>query len=249
MKVIYHRNFEDVYTFDPAAQKGRMEVIRDELKGIYPFVLPQPATLEDLLRAHTPSLVERVKKEGVFDIAALSCGGAIKASEIALSEPSFGLIRPPGHHAGKDFNGGFCYFNNIAVSLLYLRDKKGLKRFLIVDIDLHYGNGTYDIFKDDKDVTFINMEGARGEIYIENLKKSLEALSGTYDMLSVSCGFDCYIKDWGGYLTTEDYRILGAILKDFSKKLSFGRRYALLEGGYYLLDLGKNVKSFLEGFF
>ena len=248
MKVVYHRDYEKVYTMDPAAKEGRMERIRDALKGIYDFITPDPAKEEDILRVHTRNLLELVKRQGVYDIALLAAGGAIKAGEIAMDEPSFALIRPPGHHAGKNFNGGFCYFNNLAVAIEYLRAKKGLSRFLIVDIDLHYGNGTFDIFKNDPDVFFLNMEGMPSEKYLRTLKERLEKIKDEYHMLCVSAGFDCYELDWGGFLRTEDYKKIGEILRDFSIKKCLGRRFAVLEGGYYLPDPGKNAKSFLEGF-
>ena len=249
MKVVYHEEFNRVYSMDPAAKEGRIRVIKEALEGLYPFVAPEPASEEDLLRVHTRRLVELVKRQGVYDIASLAAGGAIKASQIALREPSFGLIRPPGHHAGRDFNGGFCYFNNIAVAIAYLREKEGLSRFLIVDIDLHYGNGTVDIFSSDPKVSFLNMEGMEEGRYIETLKRRLSEKKNSYDMLCVSAGFDCYEKDWGGFISTEGYRVIGEVLKKFSERFCSGRRFAVLEGGYYLEDLGKNVRSFLDGFF
>ena len=81
--------------------------------------------------------VERNKL--VFEIASLAAGGAITTAEIALNEPAFGIIRPPGHHAGRGFNGGFCFFNNIAVAMQKLVQEKKIDKALIVDIDLHYG--------------------------------------------------------------------------------------------------------------
>ncbi len=185
----------------------------------------------------------------MYDIASLSAGGAIKAAEVALEEPSFALIRPPGHHAGKNFNGGFCYFNNVAVAIAYMKDIHNLSRFMIVDIDLHYGNGTADIFSGDHDVSFLNMEGMPEERYIETLKERLKGFEREFDMLAVSAGFDCYEKDWGGFISTEGYREIGTILKSFSERFCKGRRFAALEGGYYIEDLGINAKSFLERFF
>ena len=133
--------------------------------------------------------------------------------------------------------------------MAYLKEKEGLSRFLIVDIDLHYGNGTADIFSLDPQVGFLNMEGMEEEKYVETLRKRLSEKEGRYDMLCVSAGFDCYEKDWGGFISTEGYKVIGEVLKRFSEKFCFGRRFAVLEGGYYLEDLGKNVRSFLDGFF
>ncbi|HUV46194.1 MAG TPA: histone deacetylase family protein, partial [Dehalococcoidia bacterium] len=75
----------------------------------------------------------------------------------------------------------------------------------------------------------------------EHLGKAKE-----YDIIGVSAGFDTYEKDWGRSLKTEDYNTIGSMIKETAKSCK-GRRFALLEGGYYIPDLGKNVKSFLEG--
>jgi acetoin utilization deacetylase AcuC-like enzyme len=245
MKIIFHEGYEQVYSYDPAAKAGRIESIVEALKG-YKFVLPQSADEEDLLLVHTQSLIESVKGDRtVFELAILAAGGAITAAEIAMSEPAFGLIRPPGHHAGRYFNGGFCFFNNMAIAVQRLIQQKKLNRALIVDIDLHYGNGTHDIFGGRKDVMFLNMECQERQRYLDELRGSLEKTKG-YDIIGVSAGFDTYEKDWGRSLETEDYKTIGSMIKEAAKSCQ-GRRFALLEGGYYIPDLGKNVKSFLDG--
>src|SRR4030042_1033954 len=82
-----------------------------------------------------------------FDPAA-AAGGAIKAAQIAMEgEVSFGLIRPPGHHASPDGCWGFCFFNNIAVALARLQSEDLIENALILDFDLHFGDGTNNIFE------------------------------------------------------------------------------------------------------
>ncbi len=71
-------------------------------------------------------------------------------------------------------------------------------------------------------------------------------MSKGYDIIGVSAGFDTYEKDWGRSLKTADYYTIGNIIKEAAGSCR-GRRFALLEGGYYVADLGKNVRSFLEG--
>ena len=82
---------------------------------------PLPASKEDILRVHTDEHVKSVEREGVYEIAALAAGGAIKAAQIGLTEPCFAVIRPPGHHASADSAWGFCYFNNMAIALEKLK--------------------------------------------------------------------------------------------------------------------------------
>lgn len=222
-----------------------MEAILQALKD-HQLVSPEPATEDDLLLVHTRSLVDSVRMEpALFEIACLAAGGAIATAQISLCEPAFGLIRPPGHHAGRSFNGGFCFFNNMAVAIEKLIREKKIARALIVDIDLHYGNGTEDIFANRGDIIFLNMECQERKAYLMELEQRLQEAKD-YDIVAVSAGFDTYEKDWGRSLKTEDYRIIGEMITEAAKPCQ-GRRFALLEGGYYLPDLGRNVESFLRG--
>jgi acetoin utilization deacetylase AcuC-like enzyme len=86
----------------------------------------------------------------------LAAGAALGAQEIALSgENVFSLMRPPGHHAGRDSLGGFCYFNNIAIAIAKALIK--IKKAVILDLDCHHGNGTQDIFLGDNRVLYISL--------------------------------------------------------------------------------------------
>lgn len=213
------------------------------ISGIAEFVEPQPVSVDDLLLCHSTSLIESVREHrDVFEIAALAAGGAAKAAEIALDRPSFALVRPPGHHAGFNFNGGFCFFNNIAIAVKKLAACGLVKRALIVDIDLHYGNGTFDIFSNDPEVDFRNISAHSREDFFEQLDQSIED-AGDFDIVACSAGFDTYIRDWGQLLLTSDYKTVGARLASCHKHV-----FSVLEGGYYLQDLGKNVRTYLEGF-
>lgn len=93
-----------------------------------------------------------------FELALLAAGGALQASElVARGEVKrvFALLRPPGHHAGRTFGGGFCFFNNLALAVESLK-ARGFNRVLILDIDAHHGNGTQDVFYEDPQVLFIS---------------------------------------------------------------------------------------------
>ena len=116
MKVVYHPRYIEVYSSDPAAAPGRIEAIYRELKGRFDFVEPEPAAEADLRLAHTQEHIDSIirRDSHLYEVAILAAGGAIKAAELAMSgQPTFALIRPPGHHASSDSGWGFCFFNNI----------------------------------------------------------------------------------------------------------------------------------------
>jgi len=250
LKVVYHERYREVYSSDPASQPGRMESIYKELQGRFEFVKPEPAREEDLLLVHGKGHVEYVKAHPlVYEIALSAVGGAIKASEIALtSEPAFGLIRPPGHHASPNSSWGFCYFNNIAISIEKLRREGRIDRALIVDIDLHYGDGTANIFQGIGEVTYFHPNGWNRQAFLDEISSFLKAEKNeAVDIVAVSAGFDRHEQDWGGMLKTEDYFSIGKMIKEFAEKACNGKRYAVLEGGYNHSVLGKNAYAFLEG--
>jgi acetoin utilization deacetylase AcuC-like enzyme len=247
MKVVYHRRYEEVYSQDPAAEAGRMESIYDELCGQFRFIEPMSVDEEKLRVVHTQGHIDSIKKRELYDNALLAVGGAIRASEIAMEgEPSFGLIRPPGHHASSSGCWGFCFFNNIAISIEKLRRTGEMKKACIVDIDLHYGDGTANIFASKSGVSYYHMSAGGREQQLGNLSDYFSS-EKSCQVLAVSAGFDRHEKDWGGTLKTRDYEEIGRMMRDYAERRCDGRRYAVLEGGYDHQVLGKNVKAFLEG--
>lgn len=247
MKVVYHEKYREVYSGDPAARAGRMESIYEQLYDRFEIVKPDSASEDDLKMVHTQSHIDSVKGSGVYENALLAVGGALKASELAIEgKPAFGLIRPPGHHASSDHCWGFCFFNNIAISIEKLRRKLRIRKALIVDIDLHYGDGTANIFHTIPEVSYFHLPGGEREQQLEALSNYLGG-EGNYDIIAVSAGFDRHVEDWGGTLTTEDYKEIGKMMKKFAERECNGRRYGVLEGGYNHQVLGKNVRCLLEG--
>ncbi|MEM4280007.1 MAG: histone deacetylase family protein [Archaeoglobaceae archaeon] len=241
MKIVFHPDFYKVYASDPAAEAGRMEAIVRELRD-YEFVQPEKATEDDILLVHTKAHYEFVKSEGeVFDVAMLAVGGAILASKIAFAEPAFALIRPPGHHASPESAWGFCYFNNVAIAVRKMLVEGKVKSAVIVDFDLHFGDGTANVFRGDESVKYYHMSG-------NNIGGIEDFLRGSdFEVVAVSAGFDRHKEDWGGLLETEDYTEIGKIIAEICEKRN-AKRFAVLEGGYNHRVLGKNVRAFIKGF-
>lgn len=244
MKVVFHPDFYKVYVSDPAAEPGRMEAVVKELQGMVRFVEPHEASLEEILLAHSLDHVNEVKKEELYDIAALAAGAALLTAEISLEEPCFGLLRPPGHHASAGSCWGFCYFNNMAIALLSLYTRKKIKSAHILDFDLHYGDGNVNILEARSFVTIHNPDDQDRDRYLKEVRSRLEETS--VDMIAISAGFDNHINDWGGVLLTSDYYDMGVMVKEAARK-SGGKYFAILEGGYNHSVLGKNVKALIEG--
>jgi acetoin utilization deacetylase AcuC-like enzyme len=248
MKIIFHQRFYEVYTHDPAAAAGRMESMVKALEKEFEFVEPEPASEKDLARVHGRQHIQWVKAEPmVYEIGLLAAGGAILSGEMAFDgEPAFGLIRPPGHHASPHSCWGFCYFNNIAIAIKRLISEEKIKRGLILDFDLHYGDGTSNIFGSSTEVSYFHPEGTNRESFLKDLQRCLQT-ERSYEIIAVSAGFDRHKEDWGGLLKTEDYLAIGRWVKEFALQNCRGRRFGVLEGGYNHSVLGRNVESFLQG--
>jgi acetoin utilization deacetylase AcuC-like enzyme len=248
MKVIFHPRFYEVYTSDPAAAPGRMEPMVKALEKEFEFVQPEPASEKDLARVHGRQHIQSVKSEPiVYEIGLLAAGGAILAAEMAFEgTPAFGLIHPPGHHASPHSCWGFCYFNNIAIAIKRLISEEKIRSALILDFDLHFGDGTSNTFSGSTSVSYFHPEGSRREGFLEEVQRSLKT-ERPCDIIGVSAGFDRHEEDWGGLLKTEDYFTIGKWAKEASLERCQGRRFGVLEGGYNHSVLGKNVKSFLQG--
>lgn len=156
-----HPESPDRITGAVAALKNRPHV----------WLEPQPCADQDILRVHSPALLEAVKTgqffdadtprfPAIFELARLAAGAAILAAERAVAgEPAFSLMRPPGHHAERNRVMGFCYFNNIAVAVARtLSDRASvIRKVAILDFDCHHGNGTEDVFHGDERVLFASL--------------------------------------------------------------------------------------------
>ncbi len=183
--------------------------------------------------------------------------------------PAFSLMRPPGHHAGRDRVAGFCYFNNLALACGHLLKTGKAKRVAILDVDVHHGDGTESLVLGNEAIRFCSLhqfplypgtgaasrgnceniplpEGTDEDAYLSALEPALERLLRfTPDVLAVSAGFDTYKEDplAGLKLDVKTYKRIGKLIA--ATKLP---RFAVLEGGY-ADAMPKLVESFLDGFF
>ncbi|MCC6548061.1 histone deacetylase [Candidatus Sumerlaeota bacterium] len=145
------------------------------IAGRFHFATPDPATREDILRAHTERHFARISAvagrrgridpdtvhcEHTAEIALLAAGAAIDATRSVVkgeASRTMALVRPPGHHATRDRAMGFCFYNNVAVAVRWLQSVEPGTRAAIIDFDVHHGNGTQDIFYEDPDVFFFSI--------------------------------------------------------------------------------------------
>ncbi|MFB3925930.1 MAG: histone deacetylase family protein [Syntrophales bacterium] len=244
MKVIYHEDFNQVYTLDPAAAEGRIRAIVDVIRDHVTFVEATPAQEKDISAVHTPYHIEDVKRMGIYDIAALAAGGAVEAAKTGLNEPCFGLIRPPGHHASANSSWGFCYFNNMAIALKRLKKDGDIKRALVLDIDLHFGDGTVNILGSSGFVEIHNPSASSPADYMKQVVRALSVKET--DIIGISAGFDYAREDWGGVLSEADYTEIGRLVKETAERCGAGY-FAILEGGYNHSVLGRNCMALLKG--
>ncbi len=270
MKIIFHEKCLEFGRPGHPESSQRVARAKRYLQDRYDIIRPEAATEEEVGLVHTKRLIKVLKDldfynpdcpryPDIYDYAMLAVGGA----QLARSKEGFSLMRPPGHHAGKDFIGGFCYLNNLAVAV-----KWSGKKTLIVDFDVHHGNGTQDIFFKDDQVTYLSIHKTplypgTGKISEANcLNFPVKKIKGTDEYLqifdqalqkvnlegmeqvAVSAGFDTYEKDplVSLNLSFEAFRLIGERIKDIGLPT-----FSVLEGGYSESDLGRCIQEYLQG--
>ncbi len=252
MKILFDDTFyTSDYAVDGAAVPGRLEAIMTVLSAdrTFEIVRPQPASEAAVRLAHSQHYVDTVKLNApLYAMAALAAGAAIAAANVALTgTPAFACLRPPGHHASRESTWGYCVFCNMGIALLQLKQAGHIESAFVLDFDAHTGDGTKDVLSQWKTCHILNPYAEDSEAYLKEIQAVTKDIPAV-DIVGVCAGFDSYYKDVGRKLTTFDFYRIGVLMKQFSHKAAQGRRFAILEGGYYLPDLGKNVLAFCQGF-
>jgi acetoin utilization deacetylase AcuC-like enzyme len=261
------------------------------------FALAPQATLEQLQRVHSRKYIESIMNaapmHGFFSLdedtwmnphtlpAALhAAGAAVAGVDLVMGgevRAAFCNVRPPGHHAEKTKAMGFCFFNNVAVGAAHALAAHNLQRVAIIDFDVHHGNGTQDIFNNEKNVLlcssfqhpFYPFSGAEqtnnniiniplpanshGKLFREKVQTTwlTRLLEFSPEMIFFSAGFDAHDQDTLAHLSfiEEDYSWITTEVKKIADQTCSGRMVSILEGGYCLDVLGKCVVEHVGAMF
>lgn len=273
------------------------ELARNSIDSLLEFIEPGPADRARLMLVHDTDYIDYVYNNapvaGIFQLdpdtsmnphslnAALHAAGAVILGVDRVmagkNRAAFCAVRPPGHHAERGRAMGFCIFNNVAVGAAWALKEYSLQRVAIVDFDVHHGNGTEDIFRDNPAVmlcsTFqhpfypysgadtrsdhiINVAlpaGTNGKAFRDAFSSrcipALEAFKP--ELLLISAGFDAHVEDPLAQLQLleDDYRWITTEIRKIADRHAGGRIVSTLEGGYALDALGRSVVAHLQALY
>ncbi|MDZ4203119.1 MAG: histone deacetylase family protein [Gallionella sp.] len=278
---------------------ARLHAIEDQLiaSGLMDYLQSHEApeaTRGQLLRVHDADYLDSVAaaapQQGMvyldgdttmspltYPAALRATGAAVMAVDLVMAgkvENAFCNIRPPGHHAERGRAMGFCIFNNVAVAAAHALEAHGLERVAIADFDVHHGNGTEQIFRDDPRVMlcstfqhpFYPHCGAdSGNEHIINVPLAAGAGSEEFrtavtqhwltalerfqpQLLLISAGFDAHRDDDMSMLRLGDgdYVWVTGELKSIAERFAQKRIVSVLEGGYDLPSLGRSATAHIK---
>lgn len=285
-------------------RKERLEIILKSIKEISLDIDIKEAPLaniKDIFLVHPKKYIENifssipisglkgVEKEPYADtllcpnskISILrSCGAGIAAADSLIKDNRkriFCAVRPPGHHAETNRANGFCFINNIAVTARYLQNKYKINKIAIIDFDVHHGNGTQEIFFNDKTILYGSIHefplfpgtGSEKEIGIGNIFNApiKSGTDGKYfikilenkilenvnkfkpEIILISAGFDAHKRDHLAHINLEskDYYKITKKIIEIANVHCQGRVISFLEGGYDLIALSESIKEHFFG--
>ncbi len=193
----------------------------------------QPAPLDAVLRVHQAAYIERLQATALlggghldadtylnahsYDAAMTAAGGLLQVIDAVLrgeADNGFALVRPPGHHALPDWGMGFCLLANVAIGARWAQDWHGVDRVLIVDFDVHHGNGTQEIFYRDPSVMFFSLHESP---YYPGTGEAAETGDGPGEGTTINVPFPAYTGE-EGYLAALD-QILAPAAREFEPEL------------------------------
>jgi acetoin utilization deacetylase AcuC-like enzyme len=264
------------------------------LSDVLRFFDAPEVTESQLLRVHTQNHLETMRSMApasgyarldpdtvispdTLQAARRAAGAVVAAVDLVISgemESAFCGVRPPGHHAESNRAMGFCLYNNIAVGAAHALQEHGLKKVAIVDFDVHHGNGTEEIFKDEDRVLFcstfqhpffpftplLKSAANRVNVPLEAAAGSVEFRAAVTDywlpalekfqpeIVLVSAGFDAHRDDDMSQvsLTDADFRWVTEHIVRVAGNFASGRIVSVLEGGYELISLARCVETHLR---
>ncbi|MRR50725.1 MAG: histone deacetylase family protein [Rhodocyclaceae bacterium] len=252
------------------------------------------ATMEQLSRAHPLKYIKQIEMSapqhgivhvdpdtamspGTWQAALRSAGAGVYATDLVMNKDvnnAFCAVRPPGHHAEKAKAMGFCFFNNIAVAALHAIEVWKLNRVVVIDFDVHHGNGTENILANNEKVLMCSIfqhpfypycgaenpapnmcnvplpartrgDGFR-EVVTEVWMPRLKEFKP--ELILISAGFDAHYEDDMGNLglLESDYAWVTEQLKNVADEFCEGRIVSMLEGGYALSALARSAVTHIK---
>jgi acetoin utilization deacetylase AcuC-like enzyme len=280
VEIVSHPAFQELHpTFGHPEAPERLDVLR---RAFPDFVTCEPASEDDVLTCHTRAYVDLVRSieeptwldldtvaSGTsYEAALLAAGAAIEA----VRRGGFALLRPPGHHALPERAMGFCLFANVAIAARWAQRELAVERIAIVDVDVHHGNGTEAIFRDDASVLFVSLHqwpfwpgtggpddqgattlnvpmraGSGDGEYLHAFERVVEPALARFgaELVLVSAGFDAHVDD-----PLADTRVTEEGFRELAHRCAAAAPgcAAVLEGGYNLETLPTLVAAALDGF-